>query len=643
MSARAQPLAFVLAIVGVAYLALAAANPMPGTVHGDGYYTYLWARTIVFDGDLSFHEDYRICPDPWDLANAPVADDVNYWNMGPALFWIPPLAWDRVTGHHALETGTDWERNACIGPVAERAVFGSLVAGLLTVWLGFVGARRLAGSGPAAFAAIAGGLLTSLPYYATTMLSYGHAASSFGCGLFFVTWDRWRRDPLRPRGWLAMGATLGLAMLMRSQNAILVVLPLATWCLGAATIARTANATRTRALGRHVLVGVVFVICLLAVFSPQMIYLQLATGQPFDVSQGEHYMRWGSPRIASALFSTGAGLFTWSPIMYPALFGWLVLVARRSTRALGVALLAVFALDTYVVASVYDWWGSIGFPGRRFDMLAVPTMYGLAALGASIRRLAWRRRGLALGLAATLVLATLFPWNAALVGSIAKAVRIDQARPAPTHWDAVFHELGHSTWKSVGNPLAWPASLPFALDRGVHPRAWDVVGSQELFYHDHQTLERRAPESTLGLGLPWTEGYVAGSVQRDPTRLDGRDVRIAAPGRARVFVPLHWADAGAITLEVSPLAAQASRLRARLNGVLLGVYDVPARRSTLRFEIPRGVSTHGINELTLDLGRPLGLGELQVFDREPPPSIEQRRRNTELLERRRTATGRSSE
>jgi hypothetical protein len=110
-----------------------------------------------------------------------------------------------------------------------------------------------------------------------------------------------------------------------------------------------------------------------------------------------------------------------------------------------------------------------------------------------------------------------------------------------------------------------------------------------------------------------------------------------------VFVPLHWADAGAITLEVSPLAAQASRLRARLNGVLLGVYDVPARRSTLRFEIPRGVSTHGINELTLDLGRPLGLGELQVFDREPPPSIEQRRRNTELLERRRTATGRSSE
>lgn len=642
MSARAQPLAFVLAIVGVVYVALAAANPMPGAVHGDGYYTYLWARTIVFDGDLTFHEDYRICPDPWDLANAPVADDVNYWNMGPAIFWIPPLAWYRAMGHPSLEAGTEWERNACLGPVAERAVFGSLVAGLLTVWIGFLGARRLAGPWPAAFAAIAGGLLTSLPYYATTMLSYGHAASSFGCGLFFLTWDRWRREPLRLRGWLVMGAALGLAMLMRSQNAILVALPLATWCLGAVTIARTTKETRARALGRHVLVGVSFVLCLLAVFSPQMIYLQLATGQPFDVSQGEHYMRWGSPRIASALFSTGAGLFTWSPIMYPALVGWLVLVARRSTRALGIALLVVFALDTYVVASVYDWWGSVGFPGRRFDMLIVPAIYGLAAFAASLRRVAWRQRGFGLALTAALFVLVLFPWNAALIAAIAKAVRIDQARPAPMHWGAVFHELSHPPWRSVGNPLAWPASIPFALEHDTHPRAWDVVGSQELFYHDHQSLERREAESTLDLGLGWTEGYTAGTFQREPTRVEGRDVRVAGSGRARVFVPLHWPELGAITIDASPLGEGVTpRVRCRFNGVWCGEQLLDSPRKTLRFEVPPGVSFHGINELVLELDRPAAFGRLQLLDPTPPPSVEQRRRNAELLERRRRATGRS--
>ncbi|MEZ4251488.1 MAG: hypothetical protein R3B99_25020 [Polyangiales bacterium] len=230
------------------------------------------------------------------------------------------------------------------------------------------------------------------------------------------------------------------------------------------------------------------------------------------------------------------------------------------------------------------------------------------------------------------------------MASIAKAVRIDQARPAPMHWEAVFHELGHSTWKGVGNPLAWPASIPFAVERGTHPRAWDVVGSQELFYHDHQTLERRGPESTLELGYAWAEGYVAGSFQRDVVRLEGRDVRVAAPGRARIFLPLHWPDAGAITLDVVPAVTdQRSRVRAALNGVTLGVETVPGARTTLRFAVPAGVSFHGINELTLDLGRPLGVGTVQVFDRDPLPTLEQRRRNAELLEQRRRATGRSEE
>lgn len=648
MSTRAKPLAVVLTLVGLSYVALAIANPMGATIHGDGYYTYLWARTIVFDGDISFHDDYRTCLDPWDLANAPVADDVNYWNMGPAIFWIPPLAWDRFVGHPSLEAGTPHERNACIGPVPERSVRGSLVAGLLTVLVGFFGARRLTGPWPAAFGAIAGGLLTSLPYYATTMLSYGHAASSFGCGVFFVTWDRWRRDPLRPRGWIAMGAALGLAMLMRSQNAILVVLPLATWCISAVRLGRAdgsvAERSRARSLGRHVLVGVLFVLCLLAVFSPQMLYLQLATGQPFDVSQGEHYMRWGSPRIANALFSTGAGLFTWSPVMYPAVVGWIVLVARRHTRAIGVALLAVFAIDTYVVASVYDWWGSVGFPGRRFDMLIVPTMYGLAAFASALRRVAWRRRGFGLALTGALFVSVLFPWNAALIAGIAKSVRIDQARPAPMHWGAIFHELSHPPWRSVGNPLAWPASIPFAIEHDTHPRAWDVVGSQELFYHDHQTLERREAESTLDLGAGWTEGYTVGTFQREPMRLNGRDVRLAAAGRARVLLPLHWPHLGAITLDVSPVGEGASaHVRCTLNGVACGRELVDQPRQTLRFEIPHGASFHGVNELVLSLDGPVAFGRVQLFDPDPPPTIEQRKRNAELLERRRRATGRTSE
>lgn len=635
MPARISPLALVLTVVGVSYVTLFAANPMPVNVHGDGYYTYLWARTIVFDGDFDFHEDYRICPDIWDLANAPIADDINYWNMGPALFWIPTLAYDRFTGHPSLSAGSAWERNACIGPVAERAVMGSILAGILTAVLGFFGARRFAGPWPAAFGAIGGALLTSLTYYATSLLSYGHAASSFGCGLFFITWDRWRRSPASPRAWLLMGAALGLAMLMRSQNAILAALPFATWCVEAWRRIREGERP-LRGLTLHAAAGVGFLVALLVVFSPQMVYLHHATGSLFGVSQGEHYMRWGSPRIANALFSTGGGLFTWTPITYVAFAGWLLMLRWRFTRALGVALLVIFALDTYVVASVYDWWGSVGFPARRFDMLIVPTMYGLAAVGVALRRLTARTRGGGLVVAATVLLLALTPWNFGLVTAIAKAVRIDQAKPAPTHWGAVFREMTEPTWKSVGNPLAWPASIPFALRHGVHPRQWDVLGSQELFYHDHQTLDRRQYESTLELALPGNELYLAGTFQRELVNLRGHDVRVAGRGTARFLLPLHWPELGAVRLTVSPATEGDTPLvRCNFNGVFCGQVRVGRDRDALRFDIPPGVAIHGTNELRLSLEAPVGFGRVELLDPDPPPSVRQRERNEALLRARR--------
>ena len=66
----------VLGLVLVLYVVMAASTSMPGAVHGDGYYTYLWARTIVFDGDLDFHEEYRTCDDPWGLRETPLGDDL---------------------------------------------------------------------------------------------------------------------------------------------------------------------------------------------------------------------------------------------------------------------------------------------------------------------------------------------------------------------------------------------------------------------------------------------------------------------------------------------------------------------------------------------------------------------------------------
>jgi len=630
--------------VGLIYVALIVSNPMPGTVHGDGYYTYLWARTLVFDGDMDFHEDYRVCPDPWGLARAPVADDVNYWNMGASFFWVPPLLWDRLT--HPITRGSGFEARGCHGELAERAVRGSAVAALLAVLFGFLLSRRRFGEGPAVFGALAIGLLTGLAYYASTMLSYGHAASSFGAGFAIWIWDRQRRK--RTYGsWAAMGAALGVAMLMRSQNAMVVVLPLGTWLLQAWRIGRPSAApipsgsNRTRALLRHVAMGFVFVAALLLVFSPQMAYWHSLTGSPLTVPQGEHYMRWGHPRPIKALFASGNGLFTWAPVMYLALVGWLLMLRRGTTRGLGVGLLILFALNAYVAGAVYDWWGSIGYPGRRFDTLAVPAMIGVAALGAECHRWVRRRRGAGLAMLAGLVLLLGLFWNTGVMRALAKAYRTDTAETSLTKWQGVFEESSETLWKAVGNPLTYPASIPWAIRHGVHPRQWDVVGSQELFYHDHQSLVRREYESTLRVTEEELDGYFAGSFG-EVTSAGGNRVRVANQGSALVFLPLHWPDAGALVIRAKALR-ETAKIGLRVNGVSCGVRRVGPRLEDLRFEIPRGTTHHGINLawLWIEEGR-VGVETIEVMDPVPGPEVEQARKNEEMqriLEERRRQRG----
>ncbi len=635
MRTRAAPI--VLGLVLALHLAMAAANPMSANVHGDGYYTYLWARTIVFDGDLDFHDDYRVCHDPWGLASSPVGDDVNYWNLGPALFWVPILALERLSGDY--DAAPPAIANACTGAMAEHAVMGSLVAGWLTVVLAYLFARRHFGEGPALYGAALVGLATSLPYYGTMLVSYGHAASSFGGALFLVAWDRLRARPSL-RTWAWLGAAMGVAMLMRSQNAILAVLPAGTWL---AQLERGARREGWRGVLAPLGHAALAVLLAVIVFAPQLVYWRSVTGSALTISQGEHYLRWGSPQIVGKHFSLSNGLFTWQPATYLAAAGFVVMLTRRPWRAMALPLVALFALDTYVVSCVYDWWGSIGFPGRRFDLLAAPFAVGAAALAAWIAR-GGRAHRARLGTALAIVtIAPLGLVNFAVMLGIATAMRADLPHTTIEHTHAVIDAGAAPMWRAMGNPLAWPGAIPFALRYGQHPRDWDVVGGQDIYYHNHQTLAWSEDQSVLPLGEPAGASYCAGTFG-ETMSLFGRSARVAQPGSARILVPLHWPDAGVLDLEMTAVErAPGARVRigVTVNGRRAGMHDVPTGRfGSVLVDVPPGATHHGINEVWIWVeGGAVAISRLVVRDGEPPPQIEQEARNARALEALRRARG----
>ena len=43
--------------IALGFVVMHAMSPIPG-LQGDGYYTYMWARSLAFDGDMLLANDY---------------------------------------------------------------------------------------------------------------------------------------------------------------------------------------------------------------------------------------------------------------------------------------------------------------------------------------------------------------------------------------------------------------------------------------------------------------------------------------------------------------------------------------------------------------------------------------------------------
>lgn len=649
--------ALLLLVAGAVLLALVAGNPQSSAVHGDGYYTYLWARSIVYDRDVDFANDYTTCTDPWGMASMPHGLAMNQWSPGAAVFFAPILLFDLATHHPALDNADPLVANACIGALAERAVHGSVVAGLLVLLLSFLAARRFSSDGVAGAAAMAALLGGPVIYYATVLLSYGHAASAALGGLAVWAWIRERapregRDTTEaPRvsgpAWIGMGAALGLAMLARPQNAVLVILPLWHWIEIAIATLRERRSTKADAtwmdgdawkrLAPHIGWGFAFTAALLATFGLQLYQWWSSTGELFLVPQGDYYLRPESPRVMNLLFSSANGLFTYCPLAYVAVGGLIALALRRRTRGIGVPLLLVLVITTWLNACVADWWGAVGFAARRYDAMTVPFAIGIATAISELVALTRTRPRLAPAVWVGTVIVLGAGATSASAMVVAMGYRSDIAQGSPELWARDTQGAQRGVWDAVGNPLAWPASIPFALEHGVHPRVWDQASMPELFFHRWLTLETQ--RDLTSLDLSGQHALLAIGFD-DAVQTDHGSFRTPTHGGGRVLVPISYPYIGSVRLEVDahPDVLDAERhgsvsVWLALDDEVLGTFQV--RRGQAHLDVPVARPHEGIVELRLAVaGGTLGIARLELRDRTPHPQIAQARRNARLRARR---------
>jgi hypothetical protein len=392
-----RPLA-VLILIGVLFAAAYGSSLVllrkPGgqIVVGDALNHYVQLRSIVFDRDLQFKNEYaRLHGVPEDAIEAVTAGERmtetdhirNYMPFGPALLWAPMFLAVSAIVWIANLFGAGYPLDGYARAFQATAGFSGIAAACAGSCLAYAAACRVADRGSAIWATLAVWLSSSALYYSLVSPTYSHAASMLAVSAFWFVWIA-TLDRQTAGRYAVVGALAGLAALMRWQDAVLLLIPLceAGWRHAAATLAQTA-ARVTMAVAAAAIV-----------FSPQMAVWSVLYGSPIVIPQGSGFMRWSDPALWAVLFSDNHGLLTWTPIVVLALAG-LVSLARRQP-GIGFTAIAFFVVTWYVNASVADWWGGEAFGARRFISCFPVFVLGLAALFDRLRRLPVTRMAIAI-------------------------------------------------------------------------------------------------------------------------------------------------------------------------------------------------------------------------------------------------------
>ena len=376
-----------LALLTAAFvLTLPAVTPRVYASDEIQYFSYL--RSLWFDGDVSFENEYRYFYDrnigrgesfhetflelQTDAGRRP-----NFGTLGAALLWAPFYA---VGDAAARLTASGTEIDGYSMPYMRAVAYGSAVYGFLAIILAISALRRLHGAGGdvreqrRASDVVAGVLVwigTPLLFYMYIAPPYAHAPSAFAVALFVWIWLT-VRGTWTVRGAIALGLSGALMAMVREQDALLVLGPAVDFVL-----------TSARRPGRQAAAATAMgCVAFLIGYTPQLLAYQALNGHPGPSKLVVRKMTWYSPHAFEVLFSTEHGFIFWTPLAALAIVGLVMLALRghADARRIGWCTLLMLAAQVYVSGSVESWKVAGAFGQRRFVAITVLLVIGLGVL-----------------------------------------------------------------------------------------------------------------------------------------------------------------------------------------------------------------------------------------------------------------------
>ena len=346
-------------------------------IDGDGIQYYAYVRSMVFDSDFNFVNDYQLLYGSedggvWTTTRTSTGHAINLMSIGPALLWLPAflMAYAAIWAINLF--GAQVPLDGIALPFQLSVGLAGIVYATTGICLCFRVAKHLFTTESAFWAVLVTWLASPAIYYSLSAPAYSHATSLFAVALFVHSWHRTRGQGELTR-YLLLGVLAGLVALVRWQDAIIVLLPLTESAYGLLTKKTTFAATAQR-------LGIMAAVMALT-FTPQILAWHAIYGELLLTPQGSDFMRWTNPQVLSVLFSWNHGLFSWTPGLLVAVCGLYWLGKHDAVLAWSSSLVLFTAI--YVNASVEDWWAGEAFGARRFISYSILFTIALTALMSS--------------------------------------------------------------------------------------------------------------------------------------------------------------------------------------------------------------------------------------------------------------------
>ncbi len=480
-------------------------------VAGDGMGYSLYVRSLVVHGALA----------PFGSDSAPTEESVasrtmqrsqleqaaaaggrilNQYPAGPSLLWLPGYS----LCHLLLKLGHSLGFQG-LPPTDGYSFPYRYIIGIATIGAAVLSLLMISSLLTNLTSPVIGTIALALAYWATPAYHYtiyessmSEIPSMFSVTLFFWLWRRVRSSRLSS-DWVAWGASLGLAVVMRYQHLV----------LGAIALLAV---SRARSPGQSIRVASQFLAGLFPVVAIQVFVWRATSGRwaPAPYSTGIETLWAFDPTML--LFSARKGLFASHPIWILATLGLILGILRSRNREFLSGMLGFSLFLLWINQLPTDFWAGFSYGGRRFLPALLPCAVGIALsleLGeASIRRFP------------RLVLVMLL---LPLIWLSARSRMDIQNNPTVAslgvpQMPKLISQL-EKAYKRNGWPFSWPANLLWANRNQTTPDRFDYGAA--LFADNPGDLGGRLAEG--GFRVECSHSYFPHVVREHPVEraLDG--------------------------------------------------------------------------------------------------------------------------